>query len=138
MDTGGPAPGDGEDDASGSDAEIEEAAGAVPNTDAFGTVHGGDEAVTMLFGEGAPESRQRSIVAWFVERVRSSSGATARNPARVVLHGPGGCGKSVVVRALATLLRSSKHGVAITAPTGCAAFLIGGCTNSDSPDHLDG
>ena len=120
--------GDGEDEASGSDAEMEEAAGAVPNTDAFGTVHGGEDAVTMLFGEGAPESRQRSIVAWFVERVRSSSGATARNPARVVLHGPGGCGKSVVVRALATLLRSSKHGVAITAPTGCAAFLIGGCT----------
>ena len=46
----------------------------------------------------------------------------------MLLHGPGGCGKSVVIRALATMLRRDGHGVALAAPTGCAAFLINGCT----------
>ena len=59
-----------------------------------------------------------------MEQVRKG----ASTPARVLLHGPGGCGKSVVVRAVATLLREEGHGVAIAAPTGCAAFLINGCT----------
>ena len=46
----------------------------------------------------------------------------------MLLHGPGGCGKSVVVRAAAHVLRQSKKGCVIAAPTGVAAFNINGIT----------
>ena len=117
------------DDDSGSDAEAQETAGAAPNTDVLAPVAGGQEAVETLFGEGAPDCRQRDLVTWFLQQVRLADDPQRRTPpARVLLHGPGGCGKSVVIRALAALLRQEAHGVALAAPTGCAAYLIGGCT----------
>jgi hypothetical protein len=107
------------------DEDLEELAGAAPHAiSAFGPVAGGDEAVQLLFGPDAQKSKQQDIVYWFLEQVRQGN----RAPARVLLHGPGGCGKSVVVRAVARLLRTEGHGVALAAPTGCAAFLINGCT----------
>ncbi|CAK0836637.1 unnamed protein product [Prorocentrum cordatum] len=105
--------------------DLEELAGAAPHAiSAFGPVARGDEAVQLLFGPDAQKSKQQDIVYWFLEQVRQGN----RAPARVLLHGPGGCGKSVVVRAVARLLRTEGHGVALAAPTGCAAFLINGCT----------
>ena len=55
-----------------SDAEMEEAAGALPNSNAFGKIEGGEEAIELLFGEEAPNSRQRSLVLWFCEQVTSA------------------------------------------------------------------
>ena len=42
--------------------------------------------------------------------------------------GPGGCGKSVVTRAAAHILRQDGKGTALTAPTGLAVFNINGVT----------
>ncbi|CAK0812778.1 unnamed protein product, partial [Prorocentrum cordatum] len=107
------------------DEDLEELAGAAPHAiSTFGPVAGGDEAVQLLFGPDAQKSKQQDIVYWFLEQVRQGN----RAPARVLLHGPGGCGKSVVICAVARLLRTEGHGVALAAPTGCAAFLINGCT----------
>ena len=52
------------------------------------------------------------------------------NPERLhmLLHGPGGCGKSVVIRAAAHMLRQGGVGVVIAAPTGVAAWNINGVT----------
>ena len=47
---------------------------------------------------------------------------------RLLVHGPGGCGKSVVTRAAAHMLRQSGQGVVLAAPTGIAAFNINGTT----------
>lgn len=47
---------------------------------------------------------------------------------RLLVHGPGGCGKSVVTRAAAHMLRQSGQGVVLAAPTGVAAFNINGTT----------
>ena len=105
------------------DDEVDGATGTAPNTSAFGNIVGGDEAVQMLYGDGTTPARQHSIVTWFFEFVQAGGFTRA-----VLQHGPASCGKSVVFRALATLLRRSGFGVAITAPTGCAAFLINGCT----------
>lgn len=114
-----------EDYLEGEDSDMEEAAGVAPKSStAFGAVEGGQEAVAMLFSDGATNTKQQSLVYWLVEQVRKGGLA----PARVLLHGPGGCGKSSVIRAVATLLRQEGHGVAIAAPTGCAAFLINGNT----------
>ena len=47
---------------------------------------------------------------------------------RLLVHGPGGCGKSVVTRAAAHMLRQSERGVVLAAPTSVAAFNINGTT----------
>ena len=46
----------------------------------------------------------------------------------LLVHGPGGCGKSVVTRAAAHMLRQSERGVVLAAPTGVAAFNVNGTT----------
>lgn len=46
----------------------------------------------------------------------------------LLVHGSGGCGKSVVARATAHMLRQSGKGVVLSAPTGVAAFNINGTT----------
>ena len=111
--------------------ELQDAIGGAPHsTNAFGIVEGGEEAVRMLFDTDAAAGsrKQQAIVTWFLEHIRACDFDRSLDPARVLLHGPGGCGKSVVVRALATLLRRERVGVALAAPTGCAAFLINGAT----------
>ena len=45
-----------------------------------------------------------------------------------IVHGPGGCGKSVVARATAHMLKQAGRGVVLAAPTGVAAFNINGIT----------
>lgn len=47
---------------------------------------------------------------------------------KLIVHGPGGSGKSVILRAVAHKLRQAGVGVVITAPTGVAAFNINGVT----------
>ena len=47
---------------------------------------------------------------------------------RLLVHGPGGCGKSVVTRAAAHMLRQAGKGTVLAAPTGVAAFNINGIT----------
>lgn len=47
---------------------------------------------------------------------------------RFLVHGPGGCGKSVVVRAAAHMLRQAKIGVVLSGPTGVAACNVNGVT----------
>ena len=67
-----------------------------------------------------------NIQSRFVKYVVS---AVLRNMAvRVLVHGPGGCGKSHVARAVTHLLRTGRRGVVVGAPTGCAAFQLGGAT----------
>ena len=47
---------------------------------------------------------------------------------RLLVHGPGGCGKSVVTRATAHMLRQAGKGTVLAAPTGVAAFNINDIT----------
>ena len=47
---------------------------------------------------------------------------------RLLIHGPGGCGKSVVTKAAAHMLRQGGKGTVLAAPTGVAAFNINGIT----------
>ena len=75
-----------------SDGDFEAAAGVAPGSSSvFGPVDGGEQALELLFGEGAQRSKQQDIVYWFCEKVRQGN----RDPARVLLHGPGGCGYRV-------------------------------------------
>eukprot|EP00975_Prorocentrum_lima_P026343 5536741-Prorocentrum_lima.AAC.1 len=59
-------------------------------------------------------------------------GPSTRSPSqdrlRLLVHGPGGCGKSFVLKAAAHKLRESGRGVVIAAFTGAAAFNVGGVT----------
>ena len=47
---------------------------------------------------------------------------------RLLIHGPGGCGKSVVNKAAAHMLRQGGKGTVLAAPTGVAAFNVNGIT----------
>ncbi|MCP4243348.1 MAG: AAA family ATPase, partial [bacterium] len=87
----------------------------------FADVPGGQEAAAQLAAERTSSTAGR-LFAWLRREV--AAGAAPR----VLLHGPGGCGKSFLVRALVHALREADVGVAVTAPTGCAAYLIGGQT----------
>ena len=86
----------------------------------FADVPGGEEAARTLAEN--PDTAQSKFVIWAVNEVLNG-----RSP-RVLLHGPGGCGKSFAVKALVHHLRAAQRGVAVTAPTGCAAFQVGGST----------
>jgi len=56
------------------------------------------------------------------------AGVLANEQPKVLIHGPGGCGKSHFIKAVTHTLRTAECPVAIAAPTGCAAFLIRGAT----------
>ena len=91
------------------------------------------EAVAMLTVEGpSPEvSKQLSCLTYIVRSVLDGPNANNKsNPERfcLLVHGPGGCGKSVVTRAAAHLLREANKGVVLAAPTGVAAFNVNGAT----------
>ena len=74
-----------EDDGDGddvNDGDFEAAAGVAPGSaSVFGPVDGGEQALELLFGEGAQRSKQQDIVHWFCEKVRKGN----REPARVLL-----------------------------------------------------
>ena len=67
------------------------------------------------------------ILQWVLDGPKSSDrGALER--LWLLVHGPGGCGKSVVARAAAHMLRQGGKGTVLAAPTGVAAFNISGVT----------
>ena len=82
---------------------------------------GGVEAKEDLIREGY-KTLPGKLYQWLTKEI------LAGGRPRVIIHGPGGCGKSHFVRALVTTLRDANVKVAIGAPTGCAAFLINGGT----------
>jgi len=54
----------------GNDVDLEQAAGAMPHSNAFGPVDGGDDEVNVLFGENSKKSKQASFVSWVVGKVQ--------------------------------------------------------------------
>lgn len=103
-------------------------------SNAFAPVDGGDEAFEMLTVENPSEDvlKQRHAMECIIQAVLAAP--TAKNMAspgqqlKMLLHGPGGCGKSVVARATAHMLRQAGKGVIIAAYTGAAAWNINGVT----------
>ena len=100
--------------------------------DAFAPVEEGEESFDLLTVENpSPETQhQRRAMEYIIQSALKPSSKDATEPERLhmLLHGPGGCGKSVVVRASAHMLRQSGIGVIIAAPTGVAAWNINGVT----------
>ena len=75
--------------------------------------------------------RQQLLTEYLLRRVMDGPNTRDPNAAgrlRTIVHGAGGCGKSVVLRALAHQLRSAGKGVLIAAPTGVAAANVNGAT----------
>ena len=79
--------------------------------DAFAPVEEGEESFDLLTVENpSPETQhQRRAMEYIIQSALKPSSKDATEPERLhmLLHGPGGCGKSVVVRALAHMLRQS-------------------------------
>lgn len=86
----------------------------------FAEIPGGELAATTLAADSG--SASSVFVSWAVGEL------VAQRTPFVILHGPGGCGKSFAVRALVHYLRMARLGVAVAAPTGCAAHQIHGGT----------
>ena len=100
---------------------------------AFAPVEGGEAAFDLLNDPNpTPHTKQQRLAMEYIVRTVTDNPNTKSGPSskrlRLLLHGPGGCGKSVVVRAAAHMLRQSGKGVAIAAPTGVAACNINGLT----------
>ncbi|CAE7243226.1 pfh1 [Symbiodinium sp. KB8] len=103
------------------------------DADAFAPVEEGPESFDKLTVENpSPETKhQRHAMEHIIQEVLSRPNTKdGSNPERLhmLLHGPGGCGKSVVIRAAAHMLRQGGVGVVIAAPTGVAAWNINGVT----------
>ena len=104
-----------------------------PTSNAFAPVEEGEESFQKLTIENpSPETmRQKEAMNYIISTILkppdAKDGQTTQR-LHMLLHGPGGCGKSVVVRAAAHVLRQSKKGCIIAAPTGVAAFNINGIT----------
>ncbi len=74
--------------------------------------------------------RQRTVMDYIIASVLEAPQhqENANDRLRLIVHGPGGSGKSVILRAVAHKLRQAGIGVVIAAPTGVAAFNINGIT----------
>eukprot|EP00913_Durusdinium_trenchii_P021087 g19816.t1 len=104
-----------------------------PAQDIFGPVEGGEAAFDMLTIENpSPDVLKQKRCMEYVLRsvLEGPSTKDKGNMQRLnlLVHGPGGCGKSVVTRAAAHMLRQGGKGVVLAAPTGVAAFNINGVT----------
>ncbi|CAJ1454510.1 unnamed protein product [Effrenium voratum] len=102
-------------------------------SDMFAPVDGGEEAFAMLTAKNpSPDVRRQlqamNYVVYSVMHGEKTFDSTSSHRLRLIIHGAGGCGKSVVLRASAHKLRESGRGVVIAAPTGVAAFNINGVT----------
>ena len=101
--------------------------------EAFAPLEGEEDAFEALTRpDPTPEVRkQQRIMAYILHRLMSSpcnAAGHSANRLQLLIHGPGGCGKSFVLRAAAHKLRESRRGVIIAAYTGAAAFNVGGVT----------
>jgi len=100
--------------------------------DAFAPVEDGEASFDLLTVENpdADTQHQRRAMEYIIQSTLKPTSKDAPEPERLqmLLHGPGGSGKSVVVRASAHMLRQSGVGVIIAAPTGVAAWNINGIT----------
>ena len=91
------------------------------------------EALDMLaIKDPSPQVlKQRQCMEYVLRSVLDGPHSKNRNNLhrlRLLIHGPGGCGKSVVARAAAHMLRQAGRGVVLAAPTGVAACNINGVT----------
>ena len=99
---------------------------------AFGTVPGGEEAFRVLTDPVNRDdpiiSRQRHVVELILANALYPKEHTTK--LRLIIHGPGGCGKSFILRAAAHKVRESQRcgGAIIAAYTGAAAYQAGGVT----------
>lgn len=75
--------------------------------------------------------KQRRCVQYILSSVLDGPGSKDKGSMerlRLLIHGPGGCGKSVVTKATAQMLRQGGKGTVLAAPTGVAAFNVNGIT----------
>ena len=100
--------------------------------DAFAPVEEGEESFDLLTVQNPSPTTEHQCRAmkYIIHSALKPTSKDAHDPDRLhmLLHGPGGCGKSVVVRAAAHMIRQSGVGVIIAAPTGVAAWNINGVT----------
>eukprot|EP00971_Amphidinium_carterae_P179132 3553210-Amphidinium_carterae.1 len=78
----------------------------------FGEVAGGDDAFQTLTDEKNNTSiiilKQRSLMQWIISRVLNVDSLEPDQRLKLIIHGPGGCGKSFVCKAAAHQLRRAK------------------------------
>ena len=75
--------------------------------------------------------KQKRCVQYILSSVLDGPGSknkASMERLRLLIHGPGGCGKSVVTKAAAHMLRQGGKGIVLAAPTGVAAFNVNGIT----------
>eukprot|EP00435_Cladocopium_sp_Y103_P035789 s1242_g9.t1 len=103
-----------------------------PATDVFAPVDGGQAGSLRHVerGESIPRGLEaEALRAVHPERcARRPKDKASMERLRLLIHGPGGCGKSVVTKAAAHMLRKGGKGTVLAAPTGVAAFNINGIT----------
>ena len=99
---------------------------------AFGDVAGGEEAWQVLTSEVSEQNelvaRQRKVMELIIAAAITPVNKDSAWRLRLILHGPGGCGKPFVLRAAAHKIRHAQKGVVIAAYTGAAAYQAGGVT----------
>eukprot|EP00971_Amphidinium_carterae_P166904 3307661-Amphidinium_carterae.2 len=98
--------------------------------DVLAPVDGGPAAAETLLSAPADDLR-RQLLQHIVNKVHKHAKKKMDSDAEaclLMLHGPGGCGKSFLAKAVTHVLRRSDIGVMVAAPTGCAAHNIGGMT----------
>ena len=84
--------------------------------------------VDMLFDD---QLQVYSVIMAKIKEWMTTEDLTNFKPLRMILNGAGGCGKSVVINSIVTTLRKMFHDnevVRVVAPTGAAAFNVGGET----------
>ena len=101
--------------------------------EAHAPIEGGEEAFARLTDPTAPADvlKQSQLMQYILRRIVDASPqsmALGTGRLQLLVHGPGGCGKSFVLRATAHKLRESGFGVVIAAYTGAAAYNVGGVT----------
>ena len=99
---------------------------------AFGEVAGGQQAFETLTDPLKQNdeimSRQSKVMQLIIDSVLRSASDPQSPKLRLLIHGPGGSGKSFVLRAAAHAVRQAQRGVIIAAYTGAAAYQAGGVT----------
>ena len=101
--------------------------------EAFAPLEGGEAAFVALTrpDPSAQTRRQQRAMVYVLQRLLSAPCNAASHTVsrlQLLIHGPGGCGKSFVLKAAAHKLRESRRGVIVAAYTGAAAFNVGGVT----------
>eukprot|EP00971_Amphidinium_carterae_P065830 1304381-Amphidinium_carterae.1 len=87
-----------------------------------------EEAADAMLHDIDGDQNSAGLLKYLVEHAEAAANRRQEGaePPLVLLHGPGGCGKSYLIRALTHLLRELEVGVMLAAPNGCQHWRV--CT----------